>query len=89
MPSLNLQDQEARQLAAYLLRDIKVNLKPNLAYRYYEGDWNTLPDFDKLKPRLAGRSEGFDLTPALRNDNMAFRFEGYSAFPVRAITPFM
>jgi cytochrome c2 len=76
MPSLNLKAVEAQSIASFLLKDVKVELPPNLAYRYYEGDWENLPDFDKLTPMASGMSEGFDVEMAQRHSNYALRFEG-------------
>jgi hypothetical protein len=53
------------------------NLKPGLKYEYYEGVWDSLPDFSKLKPLKKGISENIDLTPATRKDSFALHFEGY------------
>jgi mono/diheme cytochrome c family protein len=77
MPSL-LDNKETRAVANYLLQGVAFKLPaPNLAYAYYEGDWDRLPDFDKLRPRAVGQASGFDLSVARRNNNMAMRFEGY------------
>lgn len=75
MPSLNLDDKEARDVATYLLRDIVV--PPNLAYQYFEGSWDNLPDFGSLKPKETGKSAGFDLAAAKRDSNVGLRFQGY------------
>ncbi len=48
-----------------------------LTYKYYEGSWNSLPDFSKLTPVKTGIIDYFDLSPRKRNDNFAFVFEGY------------
>lgn len=50
-----------------------------LTYRYYEGSWNTLPDFSTLSPVKTGTSPNIDINvrPAGRNDNFAFVWEGY------------
>jgi predicted alpha/beta superfamily hydrolase len=53
------------------------NLKPGLKYEYYEGAWDSLPDFSKLKPVKRGISENVDLGPAMKKDSFAIRFEGY------------
>ena len=53
------------------------NLKPGLKYSYYEGIWDSLPDFSKLKPIKKGISENIDLALASRKDSFALRFEGY------------
>jgi mono/diheme cytochrome c family protein len=76
MPGLNLKAEEAQSIASFLLKDIKVDTPPNLAYRYYEGDWDKIPDFDKLTPVESGQSEGFDVAMARRHSNYALRFEG-------------
>ena len=77
MPSLSLQDEEAKDVANFLLADLKSASRPNLAYRYFEGEWNKLPDFAALKPAAEGTIEGFDVSVAKRNDNMALEFQGY------------
>jgi len=75
MPSLNLDKKQAADLASYFLKDIKV--APNLKYKYYEGSWQSLPDFAALKPKSAGTVPGFDLGVRDRNDNFAVRYEGF------------
>lgn len=59
MPSLNLNDDEARKIATYLLKDLKVAAV--LTYDYYEGDWQKLPDFSKLKPKASGSAGSLDV----------------------------
>ena len=76
MPSLNLKPVEAQAVASYLFKDVHVDMPPNLAYRYYEGEWADLPDFDKLAPVKSGMAEGFDLGVANRHGDYAIRFEG-------------
>jgi len=75
MPSLNLNEKEAQDLASYFLRNSK--LEGNVKYAYYEGTWDNVPDFDKLKPNATGESAGFDLGVARRQSNYGLRFEGY------------
>lgn len=53
------------------------NLKPGLKYEYYEGVWDSLPDFSKLKPLKKGITENLDLSMAARKDSFALRFQGY------------
>jgi cytochrome c2/cytochrome c5 len=77
MPSLNLTAKEASEVANYLLRDLKLTIKPNLAYRYYEGEFTKLPDFDKLTPKTTGEVSGFDLGIIKREDNLAVLYEGF------------
>ncbi len=48
-----------------------------LRYRYYEGDWTALPDFDSLTPAAEGNATNFDLGLRQRDTHFAFRFEGF------------
>lgn len=79
MPPLNLKEDEARDIASYLLRDIKV--EPNLKYMVYEGHFENLPDFSKLTPKKAGETAGFNLGLAGRKSDFAMRFFGYLHVP--------
>ncbi len=91
MPSLNLNLGEARTIAAYLLRDQLVKDKKGwgagLDYAYYEGRWNKVPDFQKLKPKQEGNLKTFDLNAIkLKNGkkprgNFAVRFWGMISIP--------
>jgi mono/diheme cytochrome c family protein len=79
MPSLNLNDQDAHDIAAYFLRNVGGD--PNVRYAYYEGTWERLPNFGAMKPVTQGVSAGFDLGLAKRQDNWGVRFEGYFRLP--------
>jgi predicted alpha/beta superfamily hydrolase len=47
-------------------------------YSYYEGEWNALPDFGKLKPVHSGIvSKDFDVNKLPRSTNFAVLLEGY------------
>jgi mono/diheme cytochrome c family protein len=85
MPDL-LNPKEAAEVANYLLQGITTPLPGssggnNMKYAYYEGDWEKLPDFDKLKPRATGEAEDFDVHVARRAGNMALKFECYLHLP--------
>jgi cytochrome c2 len=78
MPSFNLTNDEARDLACYLMGDVDVRPRNlNLRFAAYEGSWNTVPDFGKLKPYKQGEAAGLDLTVADRTNNFGVRFEGF------------
>jgi mono/diheme cytochrome c family protein len=77
MPALGLARNEPLELATFLLEDLKARARPNLAYRYYEGDWESLPDLERLTPVARGTTTGFDLEVAKRPSAMALRFEGF------------
>jgi alpha-L-fucosidase len=46
-------------------------------YKYYEGAWKKLPDFEKLKPVKYGIAENFDIELRERDDYWGFEFFGY------------
>jgi cytochrome c2 len=77
MPHL-LNAKEARDVAHYLIQGIQVDLaKGATTFAYYEGNWDNLPDFDKLKPKATGIGAAFDLSSARRGSDYALRFEGF------------
>jgi hypothetical protein len=53
------------------------NLKQGLRFSYYEGAWDSLPDFSKLTPKKQGTTDNLDLHFASRKDSFAVQFEGY------------
>ena len=75
MPSLNLSQKEANSIASFFLKNIKV--PANLTFKYYEGNWPTVPDFSKIKAKASGGAAGFDLRTARRKSNFGMRFEGF------------
>jgi cytochrome c2 len=80
MPKLLANSQEARSVASYLLagaRIVAVAGKGSVNYAYYEGDWERLPDFSKLKPATTGTIAGFDLSAARRDSNYALKFDAF------------
>jgi mono/diheme cytochrome c family protein len=82
MPRI-LTGPEARAVASYLLQGIKLNLstaKGATTYSYFEGAWDRLPDFAKLKPSATGVGTAFDLGVSRRSDNYGLKFDGY--FPL-------
>ena len=74
MPSLNLKGNEAREVASFLLRDLK--LPDNLTFKYYEGSWTKLPEFSKLKPKLEGTVSGFDVLVGSKREQFGIVFTG-------------
>lgn len=75
MPSLNLNPNEARDIASYLLRDVDV--KANIEFEYFEGSWDKLPDFSQLQAKSSGTTTDFTVSAAARNEAFALRFTGY------------
>ena len=53
-----------------------------LAFRYYEGEWEILPDFSKEKPLKEGVSKDLDVKGLSdKDDHYGFVFEGYLTVP--------
>ncbi len=53
-----------------------------LNYKYYQGSWSVLPDFNTLTPVSSGITPNVSITPRLRNDQFGFLWEGYINIPV-------
>lgn len=79
MPHLNLEPQDARDIASFLLKDLDVS--SGLQFALYEGSWDRLPDFSKLTPKEVGEAGGFDVGVTKKTDNFALRFDGHINIP--------
>ena len=79
MPSFNLNDQQARDLACYFLKDLK--LPATVKYEYFKVSWNDFGDFSQLKPKTVGESEDFGVEVRQRNDQFALRFTAFVHIP--------
>lgn len=53
------------------------NVVNGLDYKYYEGDWNSLPDFNSMTPVKSGNVSSFDISVRNRDDYFGFVFTGY------------
>lgn len=66
------------------LEPVKVQAgKPGMAYRYYEGKFQTLPDFKTLTPLRTGTVQDFnvELLAGSRIDHYAIVYEGFVDIP--------
>jgi len=91
MPKL-LAGKEAHDVANYLLQGARVELasgKGATNYSYYEGSWERVPNFGKLKPIATGTAIGFDVSVARRNDDFALKFEGVLKVEREAVYTFI
>jgi hypothetical protein len=50
---------------------------PGLAYAYFHGMWDRLPEFEKLTPEKTGSIEGFDLGMRARDDGFGVVYSGF------------
>jgi signal transduction histidine kinase len=55
----------------------RTNLVNGLDLRAYEGNWETLPDFDKLNPIHFGTSSNFSLQAINQYEHTGLRFTGF------------
>jgi mono/diheme cytochrome c family protein len=79
MPKL-LDAPEAKAVANFLLQGAKFTVptgKGSSLYSYYEGQWDVLPDFSKLKPKATGTIGGFDINARLRDNDYALKFDAF------------
>jgi hypothetical protein len=53
------------------------NLKGGLKYRYYEGTWSKLPEFEFLKVEQSGITDRLTLDKKIRSSKFAFLFTGF------------
>jgi len=53
-----------------------------LHYKYYEGSWSVLPNFNTLTPVKQGTTKNVDISVRNRDDQFAFLWEGYIRVPV-------
>lgn len=52
-------------------------LVAGLDYKYFEGDWDLIPDFDGLTAKESGAADKFDLSKRKRDDMIGFKFSGF------------
>jgi hypothetical protein len=57
------------------------NTTHGVSYAYYEGEWNSLPNFSASSAIKLGSVSNLTLSPATKADNFAFRFTGYLQVP--------
>jgi mono/diheme cytochrome c family protein len=78
MPSLNLDEKQARDVAHFLIPDSNPKpTSPRVRYQVYEGSYGNLPDFASLTPVSEGQADGFDISVAGQENNFAVVFEGF------------
>lgn len=78
MPSLNLDDRQAQEIAHYLLADaVPTPRAPNMRYALYRGNWDRVPDFDALQPEQTGECAALDLGVADSDREFGIRFDGF------------
>lgn len=72
MPGLNLEAKEADWIASYLLRETDAD--PVIEYEYFEGGWQTLPDFSTLAAKTKGYATTISVSVAEKKNQFGLRF---------------
>jgi alpha-L-fucosidase len=57
------------------------NLKNGISYKYFEGNWDVLPDFNKLSPISTGNVKNFDISSAKAKEYFGYEFDGFINLP--------
>ncbi len=60
-------------------------VRVGLRYRYFEGAWDSLPDFNALKPAKEGIIPDFVFTPRNQDDLFCFVYDGYVTVPESSV----
>jgi hypothetical protein len=63
-------------------------LVPGVRYELYKGDWDSLPDFDRLKAWKTGVADRFVFPEGASGDGFGLRYSGYIDIPVEGIYTF-
>ena len=53
------------------------NASSGIHYKYFEGEWDVLPNFNSLSPVDEGIIQNFTLTPAKSANYFGFEYKGY------------
>jgi alpha-L-fucosidase len=69
--------------------DVKVaKVIPGIYYSYYEGDWDSVPEFRNIKALKEGTRENFIILPKAAKEYYGFSFRGYIKVPANDIYAF-
>lgn len=80
LPLSGVSTQQLTKVAMQQGRSLR-NPKLGVAFKYYEGDWNQLPDFKTLKTKKEGTVSSFNFSPRVEEDQFAFEYTGYINIP--------
>jgi len=67
--------------ALFFVGSMAYSQSTGINYKYYEGNWGALPDFNSLTPSKSGVVNYFNLDPRGRESNYAFLWQGYITIP--------
>jgi alpha-L-fucosidase len=79
--------QNFYQVKARPSRDLS-GTAPGLAYAYFQGKWETLPEFAALSPLQSGTCPSFDLGVQKRPEDFAVQYRGFIQIPEDGVYTF-
>jgi len=68
--------------------DNPANTVNGLDYKYYQGDWNALPNFATLTPASSSTMANFSISGAPQTDYFGYSFTGYVNVPTDGVYTF-
>ena len=86
-PVSTIIQKEFTKVMPYPGLDVK-GIANGIRYKYYEGSWDKLPDFEQLEAVEDGFSSNFDISIRKRNDYFSFKFEGLILVSVKGVYSF-
>lgn len=82
MPDFALSDDQATDIATYLLRETVLSGGSiNMRAAFYEGSWESLPDFSQLTPYRETQLYGLDILASGRRDGFGAVFQSFFVAP--------
>jgi hypothetical protein len=73
-----------RKVKPHPARNVAVT-RPGLTYKYYEGVWDRVPDFDHLEPLKSGNMPLINLSPKSNDKYFGLVFKGFIKIPETAV----
>jgi hypothetical protein len=64
------------------------NLSNGINYAYYEGDWDSLPNFRLLNPLKEGTLQNFDFSPRKEVEHFGFEYTGFIKVSIDGVYTF-
>lgn len=64
------------------------DMVPGIRYRYFEGEWDSLPPFGAMIPRKEGVLPNISFSPRSQEDHFGFEYAGWVTVPENAVYSF-
>jgi hypothetical protein len=88
-PVSGIAKREFRPAHPHVANSVELaKLRPGIQYRYFEGAWDSLPNFSKMKPVLDGILKDFTFGTRRQDENFAFAYTGYLLIPETEVYKF-